>query len=190
LDGFKVYWRCLWFESDTRIIIRVPGGAPSLWLGFLFVKCSRLTGFCVVAWLCSVCCQATFKLLRIWLTKGFKGPFVILRAHSCVWMGSMLYKAFCLVYHGSHPNNCEHKCIHEFSQFTILYLTSIPGGWRRCISEVDVANDWLAKLKVTFSKCHFPNLTEKKDDLNQRFPTWVTRSPRDRWEIWRFAPKV
>jgi len=29
------------------------------------------------AWLCPVCCQATFKLLRIRITKGFKGPFVI-----------------------------------------------------------------------------------------------------------------
>ncbi len=40
--------------------------------------------------------------------KGFKGPFVILRAHSRVWIGSMLYKAFCLVYHGSSSNNREH----------------------------------------------------------------------------------
>ncbi len=66
-------------------------------------------GFCIVAWLCSVYCQATFKLPRIWLTKGFKGLFVILHAHSRVWMGSMLYKAFCLVYQGSHPNNREPK---------------------------------------------------------------------------------
>ena len=56
----------------------------SLWLGFLFVKRSYLKGFCVIAWLCSFCCQATLKLLRIRLTKGFKDPFVILRAHSCV----------------------------------------------------------------------------------------------------------
>jgi len=41
-------------------------------------------------------------------TKGFKGPFVILRAHSRVWIGSMLYKASCLVYHGSSSNNREH----------------------------------------------------------------------------------
>ncbi len=42
------------------------------------------------------------------LTKGFKGPFANLSAHSRVGMGLMLYKAFCLVYHGSHPNNREH----------------------------------------------------------------------------------
>lgn len=42
------------------------------------------------------------------VNKGFKGPFVNLRAHSRVWIGSMLYKAFCLVYHGSSSNNREH----------------------------------------------------------------------------------
>ncbi len=47
----------------------------SLWLGFLFARRSRLKGFCVIAWLCSVCCQATFKLFGFSVNKGFKGSF-------------------------------------------------------------------------------------------------------------------
>jgi len=58
----------------------MPGGASLYSLSVAWVSSCKA----IVAWLCSVYCQATFKLPRIWLTKGSKGPFVILRAHSRV----------------------------------------------------------------------------------------------------------
>jgi len=81
----------------------------SLWLGSLALGRSRLKGvvrhslalFCVL--------PGYDQAFENRLTKGFKGPFVNLRTHSRVWMGSMLYKVFCLVYHWSRPNNREHK---------------------------------------------------------------------------------
>jgi len=70
------------------------------------------SGFKVLLEMFTVRNQIHNKLGDAWwenlVNKGFKGPFVILRAHSRVWMGSMLNKAFCLAYHGSHPNICKH----------------------------------------------------------------------------------
>jgi len=91
---------------------------PLCGLGFLFAKRS-------------VCCQATS--FEFWLTKGWKGPFLCsLRTHFCVWRGSMLYKAFCLVFHGSHSNNCKHIFLNglrlHFCKFFIVsyrFLTQI-----------------------------------------------------------------
>jgi len=65
----------------------MPGGHPyiaSLWLGSLVLWRSRLKGvlrrslalFCVL--------PSYYQASENWLTKGFKGPFVNLRAHSCV----------------------------------------------------------------------------------------------------------
>jgi len=95
----------------------------SLWLGSLSLKRSRLK------WVLRRS-LALFCLLPIYfqasenrLTKGSKGPFVILHAHSRVWMGSMLYKAFCLVYHGSCPNNCEHILHSNQGTLKLLLLT-------------------------------------------------------------------
>jgi len=68
----------------------------SLWLGFLALKRSRLNGvlrrslalFCLL--------PSYFQASENRLTKGSKVPFVILCAHSHVWMGSMYTRHFVL----------------------------------------------------------------------------------------------
>ncbi len=84
------------------------------------------------------------------LTKGFKGPFVNLRAHSRVWMGSMLYKAFCLVYHGSSSNNRKHLCMKSqiFLEFNHKYIvTSLMDGYWRLQNSVTF---YVHTKKMTF----------------------------------------
>ncbi len=78
----------------------------SLWLGSLALKRSCLNGLLRRSLALFVARLPPSFWNR--LTKGSKGPFVILYAHSRVWMGSMIYKAFCLVYHGSRSNNHKH----------------------------------------------------------------------------------
>jgi len=62
----------------------MPGGASLYSLSVAWVSSigalAPKRGLCIVVWLCSLCCQATIKLLKNQLTKGFKGPFVNLRA--------------------------------------------------------------------------------------------------------------
>jgi len=90
----------------------------SLLLGSLALKRLRLKGVlrCSLALFCLL--QSYFQASENRLTKGSKGPFVTLRVHYHVWMGSMLYKAFCLVYHRLRPNICEHRCM-------CMYLASV-----------------------------------------------------------------
>ena len=56
----------------------------SLWLGSLALGRSRLKGFmrCSLALFCVL--PSYDQASENWLTKGFKGPFVNLRAHSRV----------------------------------------------------------------------------------------------------------
>jgi len=99
------------WKTGNRIIWGRLVGRPyitSLWLGSL--KCvSRLKGFCVVAWLCSLCCQASSEF-RLTIN-GVKGFHCYLRTHSCVWRGQCYTRPLCLIFHGSHSNNHKHLFI-------------------------------------------------------------------------------
>jgi len=55
-----------------------------LWLGFLVVKRSRLKGVLRRSMALFCLLPSYFQASQNWLTKGSKGPFVILRAHSRV----------------------------------------------------------------------------------------------------------
>ncbi len=84
----------------------------SLWLGFSICEAftpkrvlrRRLALFCLL--------PGYFQAFDNLVNQRVQRSLCYLRAHSRVWRGSMLYKAFCLVYHGSHSNNREH--IHSF----------------------------------------------------------------------------
>jgi len=69
-----------------------------LWLGFSI--CETLAPKRVLRRSLALFCllPGYFQSFGFRLTKGFKGPFVILPTHSRVRRGSMLYKAFCLVF--------------------------------------------------------------------------------------------
>ncbi len=140
MNGFKVlFGDVCGLKYDTIIILGVPGGAPSYslsvaWVSICEVLVPKRVLRCSLALFCFL--PGYFQAFGFRLTKGFQVPFVILRTHSRVWMGSMLYKAFCLVYHGSHPNNHKHKLqlLHRFaSKCYISNLQYIAKKKRDCM---------------------------------------------------------
>jgi len=74
-----VQWRTLWTHN--------PSHGPWTWVQIILI---------------------ILQVFENSVNKGVQRSLCYLRAHSRVWMCSMLYKAFCLVYHGSHPNNRKH----------------------------------------------------------------------------------
>jgi len=97
------------------------------------------------------------------VNKGFNRSLYILCAHSRVWMGSMLYKAFCLVYHGSRLNNRKHisqNCGFVFTNFKKMsrkLTKSSPDGMTTFISDdfaetISTARD--SGLKYICSQLH------------------------------------
>jgi hypothetical protein len=133
LDGFKVLLEMFLVRNQIQeywwgCLVGHPYIA-SLWLGFSIceaLKPKRVLGsslalFCLL--------PGYFQAFGFSVNKGVQRSFCYLRTHSRVKMGSMLYKAFCLVYHGSHPNNREHICAEfKFLKVPLRRLPS-PGGW-------------------------------------------------------------
>ncbi len=78
----------------------------SLWLGSPI--CDVLAPKRVLRRSLALFCLLPGYKLWILVNKRVKWSLCYLHTHFCVWRWSMLYKAFCLVFHGPHSNNCEH----------------------------------------------------------------------------------
>ncbi len=96
----------------------------SLWLGFSI--CEALAPKRVLHRSLALFCllPGYFQAFENSVNKGGSKVPLLFTRPCRVWRGSMLYKAFCLVYHGSHSNNRKHK-------YNNLCLSELIHAYRR-----------------------------------------------------------
>ncbi len=125
----------------------------SLWLGFPI--CEALAPKSVLRQSLALFCLLPGHKLWISVNKGVKGFLCYLCAHFCVWRGSMLCKAFCLVFHGSHSNNCEQILIHRTSK---LKLSNWSWSKPECEVWDDVSETGLREMESDATQILQPHL--------------------------------